>query len=168
MAQLRGRRVALVLAGAAVAFWTAASSRAAAPEPEIVRAVKSGHTREVERLIAGNRDVNATQPDGTSALHWAIRANNVALVIRLIQAGANVNAASRYGVTPLSLAAGGGNAEILEGLLKAGANPGQSESVLRDGETLLMLASKAGNAAAGIPVLEQKLKDAKVSLPKRN
>jgi ankyrin repeat protein len=125
-----------------------ASLWAATPEPEIIRAVKSGDVGAVEQLIASKSDVNAGQPDGTSALHWAVRANNLVLVNRLIQAGANVNAASRYGVTPLSLAAGTGNAKILEALLKAGANQRQAESLLHDGQTLLMLAARAGDAAA--------------------
>jgi serine/threonine-protein phosphatase 6 regulatory ankyrin repeat subunit B len=126
---------------------TMASLWAASPEPEIIRAVKSGDAGAVERLIAGKSDLNAVQPDGTSALHWAVRTNNLALVNRLIRAGANVNCVSRYGVTPLSLAGGAGNAEILGALLKAQANLAQAESQLRDGQTLLMLASKAGDAA---------------------
>jgi ankyrin repeat protein len=140
IAQSRRHIALLVLA--------ASSLRAATPEPEIIRAVKMGDMFGVERLIASKSDVNATQPDGTSALHWAVRANNLVLAIRLMQAGADVNAASRYGVTPLSLAAGAGHTEILEVLLKAGANQRQAESHLRDGQTLLMLASKDGDAAA--------------------
>ncbi|HEX5226395.1 MAG TPA: ankyrin repeat domain-containing protein [Bryobacteraceae bacterium] len=92
--------------------------------------------------------VSAATPDGTTSLHLAVRANDLALTDRLIQAGADVNAATRYGVSPLSLAATQGNPKILESLLKAGAKPAQAESALRDGQTLLMLASKAGDAAA--------------------
>lgn len=142
LANFARRFVLLGCAGAACLVW------AATPEPEIVRAVKSGDRAAVERLIASKSDVNAAQPDGTSALHWAVRANNLILTNRLIQAGADVNAATRYGVTPLSLAASAGNSKILEGLLKAGAKPAQAESLLRDGQTLLMLAAKAGDAAA--------------------
>ena len=132
----------LALAGAVASLW------AATPEPEIIRAVRSGDRGAAERLIANKTDVNAAQPDGTSALHWAVQANNFALANRLIQAGANVNSSSRYGVTPLSLAATAGNPKILELLFKAGAKSAQAESPLRDGQTLLMLAAKAGDAAA--------------------
>ncbi len=132
----------LVLLACAAVVW------AATPEPELVRAVKSGDRPAVERLIASRNDINAAQPDGTSALHWAVRANDSALTNRLIQAGADVNAATRYGVTPLSLAASQGNPAILQTLLKAGAKPAQAESLLRDGQTLLMLAAKTGDAAA--------------------
>jgi uncharacterized protein len=132
----------LTFAGALASVW------AATPEPEIIRAVKSGDRASVERLIASKSDINAAEPDGTSALDWAVRANDSALTNRLIQAGANVNSSSRYGVTPLSLAAAAGNPEILGALFKAGAKPALAESLLRDGQTLLMLASKAGDAAA--------------------
>jgi serine/threonine-protein phosphatase 6 regulatory ankyrin repeat subunit B len=136
------RFVLLGYAGAASVVW------AATPEPEIVRAVKSADVAAVERLIATGSDVNSAQPDGTSALDWAVRANNLVLTNRLIQAGAEVNGATRYGVTPLSLAAGAGSPKILEALLKAGAKPAHAESLLRDGQTLLMLAAKAGDPAA--------------------
>ena len=70
----------LALAGAVAFLW------AATPEPEIIRAVRSGDRGAVERLIANKTDVNAAQPDGTSALHWAVQANNFVLANRLIQA----------------------------------------------------------------------------------
>ena len=50
-------------------------------------------------------DVNATQPDGTTALHWAVRQDDLETAQMLISAGARVTAATRYGVTPLYLAA---------------------------------------------------------------
>ncbi len=43
--------------------------------------------------------------DGTTALHLAVRANDLPAVQRLLHSGANPSAANRYGVTPLSLAA---------------------------------------------------------------
>ncbi len=101
---------------------------------------------DVAHLIASNRDaVNAAQPDGTTALHWAVRRNDVAAVDALIEAGANVKAANRYGVTPIALAATNGNAAIVGKLLDAGvdvnsANPG--------GETALMTAARVGRIDA--------------------
>ena len=38
-------------------------------------------------------DVNAVEADGTTALHWAVRQNDLELVDRLLRAGADVNAA---------------------------------------------------------------------------
>jgi uncharacterized protein len=135
--------------GAFVSFALAAASAwAATPVPEIVSAAKSHDTRAVERLIAKKSDVNAAEPDGTTALHWAVRNDNPSLLKLLIASGANVNASNRYGATALSLAATAGNAKALEALLKAGADVASAESRLRDGQTLLMLAAKAGDAAA--------------------
>ena len=62
-------------------------------------------------LIDKRVDVNATQPDGTTPLHWAVDRDRPDIVQMLIRAGANVKAANRYGVTPLWLASVNGNAE---------------------------------------------------------
>jgi ankyrin repeat protein len=46
-------------------------------------------------------DVNATLPDGTTALHWAVRWDHLELVDLLIRAHANVKAVDRNGDTRL-------------------------------------------------------------------
>ena len=96
----------------------------------------------MQALIAQQADVNAAEADGMTALHWAVRANDVATVQMLLRAGANVNAANRYGVTPLLLAAQNGDPTVVAALLKAGANP---NSALPEGETVLMTAARTGN-----------------------
>jgi ankyrin repeat protein len=91
----------------------------------------------------------APSPDGTTALHRAVGANEaLPKVDALIKAGADVNAANRYGVTPLSLAAANGNDRVLDLLLKSGANTKTADAALHDGRTLLMLAARTGNAEA--------------------
>src|SRR5690349_9648596 len=62
----------------------------------------------------GVNAVNAALPDGTTALHWAVRADDVEMTEMLIKAGANVAAVDRYGVTPLSLASLNANAGMIE------------------------------------------------------
>ena len=89
--------------------------------------------------------VNQAAADGTTLLHQAVNANDLAEVRRLIHAGANVNAANRYGVTPLSLAAANGNAPIVAALLTAGASP---NAVSGEGEPVLMSAARSGDLAA--------------------
>ena len=79
----------------------------------------------------------ATDPDGTTPLHWAVRANDVDAVQRLLRSGANPDAANRYGVTPLSLAATNASAPLIQALLQAGAHPTNS---------ILMTAARTGNA----------------------
>ena len=88
----------------------------------MIDAVKHGNRAAVERCCTAP-DVNAAEADGMTALHWAVRADDLETVQLLIRAGANVKAANRYGMTPLSLAATNGNAAITDVLLKAGANP---------------------------------------------
>ncbi len=95
---------------------------------------------------SGSRiDVNASQPDGTTALHWATYHDDLDLVNRLLAAGAKVSVANRYGVTPLSLACVNGNAKMIERFLDAGAD---ANSALPGGETMLMTAARTGRVEA--------------------
>jgi ankyrin repeat protein len=118
---------------------------AAAADLTLVDAVKAANTSAVRTLLAQRVDVNAPQPDGTTALHWAAHGDDAALVELLIQAGADAKAANRYGVTPLWLACMNGNAASVEMLLKAGAD---ANTVLPEGETVLMTAARTGKAEA--------------------
>src|SRR5262245_61022709 len=68
----------------------------------------------VTSLLKQGADVNATQADGMTALHWAVYHDDLRLATTLLDAGANAKAANHYGVTPLSLACTNGNAEIVE------------------------------------------------------
>ena len=86
----------------------------------------------------------AQDTDGTTALHWAVRADDVPLVAKLVADGADVNAANRYGITPLGLAAESGSVRVVELLLAGGADPNLAEP---EGETPLMTAARTGNPA---------------------
>ena len=90
-------------------------------------------------------DVNAPQPDGSTALLWAAYWNDQKAVEELLAAGANVNASNRDGFTALSQACTNGNAHMVETLLKAGAD---ANSFQAEGQTALMTAARAGNADA--------------------
>lgn len=99
------------------------------------------------RTLAGRHaDLNAVQPDGTTALQWAAHWNDADTVKVLLAAGANPQLANRYGVTPLSEAAAAGNAPMIEMLLDAGADA--KSLTTPDGETVLMTAARAGNLDA--------------------
>ena len=114
---------------------------AAGREVSLVEAVRNGDEEAVRALLTDRVDVNAPQPDGTTALHWGVHHDALETVDLLIRAGANANAANRYGVRPLSMAATNGNAAIIERLLTAGADP---NSAGPGGETALMTAARTG------------------------
>ena len=86
----------------------------------LIDAVKQNDAATVRSLIAQRVDVNATETDGSTALHWAAQRDNLEIAGLLISAGANAKAANRYNVTPLFLAATNGNAAIIERLTLAG------------------------------------------------
>ncbi len=100
----------------------------------------------VRALLKQKAEVNSTQADGTPALMWAVRADNLEMVDLLLAAGANVNARNREGATALYQASVNGNAVIIERLLKAGADV--NSTFLSTGETALMEASRTGDAKA--------------------
>jgi ankyrin repeat protein len=95
---------------------------AAEADPPLIGAVKNGNREVVLRLLKARADVNGTEVDGTTALHWAVRADDLETVQLLLRAGARANAANRYGVTPLSLAATNGRATMIECSLEADAS----------------------------------------------
>ena len=79
--------------------------------------------QDADNTAAMARDVNAREPDGSTALQWAVYRGDVGEVQRLIKAGADVRIANAYGATPMSL--GGRGAATLRScavLLKAGAD----------------------------------------------
>ena len=75
----------------------------------MIDAVKAGDRAAALARIQRPGAVNARETDGTSALHWAARSNDLELTQALLRAGADAKAANRYGVTPLSLAVINGN-----------------------------------------------------------
>ncbi len=118
----------------------------AAAGTRVIDAVKAHDAAALRSLVKEHADVNAPEPDGTTALHWAAHSNDMEAVEILLRAGANAKASSRYGVTPLSEAATYGSAAVVEALLKAGADP--NTLTTERGETVLMTASRAGNVDA--------------------
>ena len=115
---------------------------AAGADLRLVDAVQNRDDAGARALLEEGVEVNTAQPDGTTALHWAARWDQVDIAGLLLQAGADANAANRYGVTPLSLASTNGNAIIVATLLGAGADPNASTP---EGETSLMTAARTGN-----------------------
>jgi ankyrin repeat protein len=124
----------------------------------LMDAIKSGNIAGVQRNLQQHSDPNATEPDGTTALHWAVQKDRADIVQALLAAGAKVNVKNRWGVTPLALAVTTGNPVITQALLKAGADPRAS---VPDTGTPLLTAARSGNPetikallAAGVKVNE--------------
>ncbi|MGE3405140.1 MAG: ankyrin repeat domain-containing protein [Vicinamibacterales bacterium] len=110
----------------------------------LVTAAKAGDAATVRSLLARpGADVNATEHDGTTALHWAVQHGQVDVVKALIRARADVNRKNRYGVAPLWLAATNGDNASVEALLRAGADAQTTRG--DSGETVLMIAAMAGS-----------------------
>src|SRR2546429_459978 len=116
------------------------SGLAAAADLRLVDAVKNQDRDAVRELLQKHADVNASQGDGATALHWAAHWDDLALADMLIRAHANVDAANDLGVTPLTLAS---STAMVEKLLAAGANP---NVVMATGESPLMAAARTGSA----------------------
>jgi ankyrin repeat protein len=110
-----------------------------------VDAVKAGNSNAAVALLLKRVDANSAEADGTTALHWAVRNDDVTLVDRLIKAGANARAANRYGVTPIALACENGSAAIVERLLKAGVSANTTGPL---GETALHVCARTGKPEA--------------------
>jgi ankyrin repeat protein len=107
-------------------------------------------TRAASQTAAATDSVT---PDGTTALHQAVRRNDLGAVDALIKRGADVKATTRYGVTPMNLAATSGNVAILRRLLDAGADP---NSATPGGETALMTAARTGSVEAVTLLLDRR------------
>src|SRR5436190_19722575 len=127
----------------------------AAPDTRLIDAVRRVDANAVRRLLEQKIDVNLTQPDGATALHWAAHRNDVAIADLLIRAGAKVDVADEGGVTALGLASLNASAAMVERLLTAGANPnaGRESPVLsaaRTGnvEVMKLLLAHGGDANA--------------------
>jgi uncharacterized protein len=121
----------------------AARLASAAPQdaPALIAAAENGDRAAVSRLLDQGTAVDERAVDGTTALHWAVRADRLDTVRVLLESGADASAADRYGVTPLYLAAENGTAAVIEALLDAGADV---NGVAPTGETALMTAVRTG------------------------
>jgi ankyrin repeat protein len=124
----------------------------AAAVSEVADTVARGDKAGVRALLQKKADANAPQVDGTTALHWAVQADDLETADLLIRAGAKVMAANQAGATPLLLACVNGSAVMIDTLIKAGADV--NAPLTRSGDTALMIASRSGKVDAVKVVLD--------------
>jgi ankyrin repeat protein len=154
----RSWRSWLVMSLALACLLVASSATAAGASANAVAlsdAARVGNWERVRSLVAGGlrgEEVNASDSDGTRPLHWAVRADELAVANLLLKAGADAAARNRLGVTALYLAAANGNGPMIRTLLDHGADPRQVE---RTGETMLMVATRSRSADAVRALLER-------------
>ena len=110
----------------------------------LIDAVKNVDREAVRSLLKQGANVNATQADGATALHWASYRDDLESADLLIRSGANVNARNDLGATPLWAACQNGSESMVRRLLTAGANP---NAALLLGETPMMVAARSGSPA---------------------
>lgn len=106
----------------------------------------------LEAIHAPGADVNATQGDGTTPLHWAVYKVDRELVAELLDHGAKPDVTNKYGSSPLAEAAKLGDLGLVRQLLDAGANV---ESPNADGQTALMLAARIGSLDVATLLVER-------------
>jgi ankyrin repeat protein len=134
----------LVVSGFSRAF-IASTDGAAAIDPRLIQAVKNRDADSVRALLKQRVDVNATQGDGATPLHWAAHRDDLVIADLLIRAGARANVADDVGMTPLHVACTNRGGAMVERLLSADAN---ANATLPSGETALMTCARAGDARA--------------------
>jgi ankyrin repeat protein len=119
---------------------------------DVADAVMRRDANATHALVQKKADVNIPQNDGTTALMWAARYDDLDTADFLIHAGAKVSARSRDGATPLQLASLNGSAQMIEKLVKAGADP--NAPLTASGDTALMMAARTGKTSALNVLLE--------------
>src|SRR5437879_6610255 len=111
---LRGHMCLRRILWCCVAVLLSVASLLGAAASDLADAAMKGNKEAVRSLLQRKANINAPQIDGTTALHWAVRSDDLETAELLIRAGANVSVANRDGATPLLLATVNGNAAMIE------------------------------------------------------
>jgi ankyrin repeat protein len=111
----------------------------------LLEAVKRRDAKAFAALLRAKADVNAAQPDGATALAWAVHLGERGMAEALLDSGANANTTDEYGETPVTLAAANGDAALVQRLVTSGAN---ARAARWNGETAVMIAAGAGSLDA--------------------
>ena len=127
-------------ATALVLFFAATATAQA--QSALADRIQAGDRAAALAMIARDVEINQTQPDGTTPLHWAVYRVDRELVAALLKKGARAHVVNKYGASPLAEAVRIANLEMTGMLLEAGADANVANE---DGQTALMLAARTGN-----------------------
>ncbi|CAM0949441.1 unnamed protein product [Alopecurus aequalis] len=115
--------------------------------PPLLRAAKAGDMSVTKMLLMGDVDVNETDPEGNTALHWCLSSSSSTqeprIVWLLLKNGARVFQGNKLGLTPVHSAAAKGNYKALQTLLNHAQDCVDIPSKTK--ETPLFLAVKNGS-----------------------
>ena len=140
-----GTRWLLGVGGVILVAATGSELEAQSGDLRLLGAVMRQDAEAVSTLVEQQVDLDATQADGATALHWAVYLDDLDVARRLILAGADAAASNDHGVTPLSLACTNANAAVVRALLAAGAD---ANAAVASGENVLMTCARTGNVDA--------------------
>jgi len=104
--------LAIGTAAALWSLWFSTAPVAAAADPPVIAAVRSGDVQVLQALLKSRPDVNTRQGDGATALHWAAHLDDVRSAQLLLKAGARPGLADDTGATPLYLACVNGSRSV--------------------------------------------------------
>ena len=122
------------------------AAAAAASDSPVADAARDGDLMRVRALIGQRANVNATQGDGMTALHWAAFNDDHAIADLLLATGANMTVRTRVGaITPLWLAASNGSAAMIRRLITVDTDINVPTAT---GGTPLMAAAMSGSVDA--------------------
>ena len=117
-----------------------------AQTPELVAdAAERRDLDAVRTLLKKGATPDAPQPDGATALHWAVHWDDHSTAEILIKAGARLDAVNDLGVFALSLACSNGSSAMVKRLIAAGAS---ARAALPSGESAMMTCARTGAAEA--------------------
>ncbi|KAG1337867.1 Heterogeneous nuclear ribonucleoprotein 1 [Cocos nucifera] len=112
------REIELLHVFGAVPRSSSNDEKAVAP---LLRACQAGDETVIKLLLKENPDVNETDLDGNSSLHWCLRVGSSSrdprIVWLLLKHGARVSHRNKLGLTPVHVAAGKGNYQALQKIL---------------------------------------------------
>ena len=123
----------------------------ASAQSSLADVIAAGDRRAALAMIADGADVNQTQPDGSTPLHWAVYRVDQELVAALLKKHARANVVNHYGASPLMEAVRLANQDMVGMLLEADADPNVTNE---DGQTALMLAARTGRVGVAKALLE--------------